>query len=103
MVIFIAERALRYRLASPRLARQAGPDGVTVNNLAPGAIATPRNAQQFGDPEVRAAFEATVPNRRLGRPEDLVGAALLLCAPVAGSFITGTDLYVDGGFTGMRF
>ena len=32
----------------------------------------------------------------------LVGAAILLCAPVAGRFITGTDLYVDGGFTGMR-
>ena len=33
----------------------------------------------------------------------IIGAAILLCAPVAGSFITGTSVYVDGGFTGMRF
>jgi NAD(P)-dependent dehydrogenase (short-subunit alcohol dehydrogenase family) len=43
------------------------------------------------------------PMNRFGNPEELVGAAILLCAPVAGSFITGTSLYVDGGFTGMRF
>jgi NAD(P)-dependent dehydrogenase (short-subunit alcohol dehydrogenase family) len=37
---------------------------------------------------------------RFGNPEELVGAAILLCAPVAGSFITGAEVYVDGGFTG---
>ena len=39
---------------------------------------------------------------RFGNPEELVGAAILLCGSVAGSFITGTSVYVDGGFTGMR-
>jgi NAD(P)-dependent dehydrogenase (short-subunit alcohol dehydrogenase family) len=38
---------------------------------------------------------------RFGNPEELLGAAILLCAPVAGSFITGAEVYVDGGFTGM--
>ena len=41
------------------------------------------------------------PMNRFGSPEELLGAAILLCAPVAGSFITGTEVYVDGGFTGM--
>ena len=39
---------------------------------------------------------------RFGEPQELVGATILLCAPVAGSFITGAEVYVDGGFTGMR-
>ena len=39
---------------------------------------------------------------RFGDPQELVGAVLLLCSKSAGSFITGTSLFVDGGFTGMR-
>jgi NAD(P)-dependent dehydrogenase (short-subunit alcohol dehydrogenase family) len=78
------------------LAAQVGPAGVTVNNLAPGAIETARNVNQFADPAARAAFEARVPARRLGRPDDLVGAALLLCSD-AGCYINGADLFVDGG------
>jgi NAD(P)-dependent dehydrogenase (short-subunit alcohol dehydrogenase family) len=39
------------------------------------------------------------PMNRFGEPQELVGAALLLLAPKAGSFITGSALYVDGGFT----
>jgi NAD(P)-dependent dehydrogenase (short-subunit alcohol dehydrogenase family) len=41
--------------------------------------------------------------RRFGDPDELVGAALLLVSPRAGSFITGAAYYVDGGFTAMRF
>ena len=43
------------------------------------------------------------PMHRFGEPHELVGAALLLLSRRAGSFITGEDLYVDGGFTSMRF
>lgn len=78
------------------LARQVGRSGVTVNNLAPGAIETARNVDQFADPAARAAFEARVPAGRLGQPDDLVGAALLLCSD-AGRYINGADLLVDGG------
>jgi NAD(P)-dependent dehydrogenase (short-subunit alcohol dehydrogenase family) len=76
------------------LARQYGHRGVTANNLAPGAILTARNREQM----VRdgAALIERIPVRRLGKPTDVVGAALLLCSE-AGSYINGANLYVDGG------
>jgi NAD(P)-dependent dehydrogenase (short-subunit alcohol dehydrogenase family) len=43
------------------------------------------------------------PMARFGEPSELVGATLLLLSRGAGSFITGLAVYVDGGFTGMRF
>ncbi|MGE3799200.1 MAG: SDR family oxidoreductase, partial [Thermomicrobiales bacterium] len=50
------------------------------------------------DPDRRARITATIPMGRLGTPEDLVGAAVLLCSDAA-SFITGQTLYIDGGRT----
>lgn len=76
------------------LARQFGGNGVTVNNLAPGAILTARNKDQMvveGETLVQR-----IPVGRLGRPDDLVGAAMLLCSD-AGSYINGANLFVDGG------
>jgi glucose 1-dehydrogenase len=78
------------------LARQVGRDGVTVNNLAPGAIWTARNDDRLSDPVHRRQLEQRVPAGRVGVPGDLVGAALLLCSN-AGSYINGADLHVDGG------
>ena len=76
------------------LARQFGGQGVTVNNLAPGAILTARNRDQM----VREgeALVQRIPAGRLGRPDDLVGAAMLLCSD-AGRYINGANLFVDGG------
>jgi len=65
-----------------------------VNNLAPGAILTARNRAQMateGD-----ALVQRIPAGRLGKPDDLAGAALLLCSD-AGAYINGVNLYVDGG------
>jgi glucose 1-dehydrogenase len=79
------------------LALQVARAGVTVNNLAPGAILTERNAGPLSDPEHRSRIEGRIPVGRLGAPDDLVGAALLLCSE-AGRYITGADPFVDGGW-----
>jgi NAD(P)-dependent dehydrogenase (short-subunit alcohol dehydrogenase family) len=79
------------------LALQVAHTGVTVNNLAPGAILTERNAEPLSDPANRARTEGRIPLGRLGAPDDLVGAALLLCSE-AGRYMTGVDLFVDGGW-----
>lgn len=79
---------------SRSLARQFGGQGVTVNNLAPGAILTARNrAQMETEGE---AITRMIPAGRLGIPDDLVGAVMLLCSD-AGRYINGVNLFVDGG------
>ncbi len=83
------------------VARELAPRGVRVNVLCPGFFPAEQN-RKILSPERTASIMGQTPMNRFGEPEELIGAALLLCAPVAGSFITGTDLYVDGGFTGMR-
>jgi NAD(P)-dependent dehydrogenase (short-subunit alcohol dehydrogenase family) len=83
------------------VARELAPKGVRVNVLCPGFFPAEQN-RKILSPERTASIMGQTPMNRFGNPEELVGAAILLCAPVAGSFITGTSLYVDGGFTGMR-
>jgi 3-oxoacyl-[acyl-carrier protein] reductase len=81
------------------LARQAARDGVTLNTLLPGRIATDRMIDTAGSRE--AAEEAardTIPAGRLGDIADMGAAAAFLCSDQAG-YITGTTLLVDGGLT----
>ncbi len=78
------------------VAKDLAPFGVTVNNLSPGAIATPRNSAVYGDPEKRKKVEDAIALGRFGMPEDCVAAVMLLCS-AGGSYITGTDITVDGG------
>ena len=78
------------------IAKQVAPFGVTVNNVAPGAIATPRNESVYNDEEKRKAVESVIPMGRFGMPEDCVGAVLMLCSE-QGAYITGTDIVIDGG------
>ena len=78
------------------IAKQVAPYGVTVNNVSPGAIATPRNESVYNDEEKRKAVEACIPMDRFGKPEDCVGAVLMLCGE-QGAYITGTDIVIDGG------
>jgi glucose 1-dehydrogenase len=79
------------------LARQYAARGVTLNNLAPGAIGTERNAAVLDDPAYRARVEEQIPAQRIGIPQDCVGACLLLCSE-AGAYITGSTLFADGGW-----
>jgi len=88
-------KAADYALARS-LAAEWGPDGVRVNCIAPGLVVTEFARALYENPETRAKREAETPLRRLGQPEDIAGAALLLAAP-AGAFITGQMIVVDGG------
>jgi len=77
------------------LAREAAPSGVTVNCVAPGAIATPMNAHL--GPETLAQLAREIPVGRLGAPEDVAGAVCFFAGGGAG-YVTGQVLCVDGGF-----
>jgi NAD(P)-dependent dehydrogenase (short-subunit alcohol dehydrogenase family) len=80
------------------LALEWGDRGVRVNGIAPGFILTDLTKKLWSDPAVHAWGMANTPQRRLGVPEDMLGAALFL-ASEASAFMTGQTLYVDGGFT----
>jgi NAD(P)-dependent dehydrogenase (short-subunit alcohol dehydrogenase family) len=78
------------------LAPQLAPFGITINNLAPGAIATGRNGAVLADADYRKEVEAKIPMGFIGLPDDCAALALLMCSD-AGRYITGADYMVDGG------
>ena len=81
------------------LARQLAPDGITVNTLLPGRIATQRIIDLYGSVEAAQAAAATeIPAARLGRIEEFAATAAFLCSDRA-SYINGVALLVDGGLT----
>lgn len=77
-------------------AKALAPYGITVNNIAPGAISTPRNAQALSDPEFNQKVTDSIPMGYIGDPKDMNGAVLMLCGN-AGSYITGSETVIDGG------
>jgi NAD(P)-dependent dehydrogenase (short-subunit alcohol dehydrogenase family) len=72
--------------------------GLRVNALAPGPTATPGNSPLFSRPQVEAHHRARIPLGRVAEPEEMVGACVFLASDEA-SFVTGTTLFVDGGYT----
>ena len=96
LAVYAALKSAQHNLAI-NLARQLAPHGVTVNNLSPGLIATARNQWRRVDAAAWRGIQAAAnPMGRAGTPEDMAGAALLLCSD-AGAFITGADLQATGG------
>jgi len=84
---------------SKNLAREWATQGVRVNILVPGFFPAEQNRKVLS-PDRVATIMAKTPMKRFGEAHELVGAALLL-ATDAGSFITGAELVVDGGFDAM--
>ncbi len=72
--------------------------GVTVNAICPGPFGTEMNRPLLNDPEKFAAFVAKIPMGRWGELHEIAGAAVFLCSDAA-SFVTGSLLFVDGGWT----
>ena len=95
---YSASKAAVHNL-SKNLAREWATQGVRVNILVPGFFPAEQNRKVL-TPERVATIMAKTPMKRFGEAAELVGAALLLASP-AGSFITGTELVVDGGFDAM--
>ena len=80
------------------LAVEWGPSNVRVNAISPGVIRTEFAQPMLRDAGLMEGRIALTPLRRVGEPQEVAGAALLLAAP-AGAFITGQNLVVDGGTT----
>jgi NAD(P)-dependent dehydrogenase (short-subunit alcohol dehydrogenase family) len=84
------------RLLTKNLALHWAEEGIRVNSVHPGFIDTPILAPVRGT-EMEAAIVATTPLGRLGRPEEIAAAVAFLAGDDA-SFVTGSELYVDGGY-----
>ena len=80
------------------MALELAPLGVRVNSIAPGTIPSGLNADYVHDPDFQRERIATIPAGRLGRPEDVVAAVVLLAGDEA-SFIVGASVAIDGGQT----
>jgi NAD(P)-dependent dehydrogenase (short-subunit alcohol dehydrogenase family) len=73
-------------------------DGVRVNALAPGYVATDMTATSFADPAMHEDRRRHTALGRWGNPNDMVGAAVFLASAASG-YMTGQELFVDGGWT----
>jgi len=83
-------------LLTKSLADAWGPEGIRVNGLAPGFVATKITAVSYDNPEINEGIINTTPLRRWGTPEEMGQVALFLASDMA-SFMTGHTIPVDGG------
>ncbi|TVQ45716.1 MAG: glucose 1-dehydrogenase [Gloeocapsa sp. DLM2.Bin57] len=78
------------------LAIELGPYGITINNVAPGAIETPINTKLLNNPQQLNALLQNIPLKRLGKPQDVASVVAFLASSDA-DYITGSTFFVDGG------
>ena len=84
------------RMLMRDLAVELGPAGITVNNIAPGAINTPINKSLEADKPELNALLANIPLGRLGEPSEVAGVAAFLASD-DGAYVTGSTYFIDGG------
>lgn len=86
------------RMLMRNLAMELAPHKINVNNIAPGAIATPINRAVLNDPKQKAAAVTEIPWGRFGKPEEVAAVAAFLASDES-EYVTGSTYYVDGGLT----
>lgn len=86
------------KLMTETLALEYAPKGIRVNNIGPGAINTPINAEKFADPKQKQDVISMIPMGYIGEPEEIAAVAAWLASSEA-SYVTGITLFADGGMT----
>ena len=84
-------------MLTKNMALELAPYNITVNSVAPGTIRTDFTEDVLSDKDFHDALRRKIPLARIGQPEDVCGAVILL-ASTMGSYITGQTIYVDGGY-----
>ncbi len=84
------------RMLMRTIALELAPYKITVNNIAPGAIHTPIDADVEADPEKMAALLKEIPLARMGQPDEVAKVALFLASDAA-AYVTGSTYVIDGG------
>ena len=84
------------RMLTRTIAVELAPHKITVNNIGPGAIFTPIDADVEANPQMEAALMAEIPLGRWGKPEEVAGLAVFLASDDA-AYITGATYFIDGG------
>jgi glucose 1-dehydrogenase len=86
------------RMMARTLCQELAPHRITINNVAPGAIATPINQKTLANTTLLDELKAVIPLERLGTPEEVAAVAVFLASDAA-AYVTGSTYYVDGGMT----
>ena len=84
------------RMLMRTIAVELAPHNITVNNIAPGAVATPINKETLGDDALMKELLSEIPLGRLAEPEEIGGLAVYLASDTA-SYVTGSTFFIDGG------
>jgi glucose 1-dehydrogenase len=84
------------RMLARTIAVELAKDNITVNNIGPGAVFTPIDADIEAQPEMEKALMSEIPLNRWGKPEEIAGLATYLASDEAG-YVTGSTYFIDGG------
>jgi glucose 1-dehydrogenase len=84
------------RMLTRTICLELAQHGITVNDVGPGAIATPINTDTLKSPTALNALLEEIPQHRIGTPEEVAGLVAYLCSPEA-AYVTGSTYFIDGG------